>query len=457
MDRYKQRRGILDDVPAFNPVPSYLGALADAVRGESVGGQLNAINAQQTQDAYRRHGLMQQEEQRQMAAQQQAAQAAESRRRFELTHGLAKQRLNMAINQGPRVMNVGGTLVRVGADGKPEVLYQPSADPLDRQIKQERLRKLQRGDPLADMKTRLLGQLLGGDGQPQAQPQGGVQLQSDEVTATDPRLIQTQTAEGQPQEQPQQLTSPLSSLSQEERQGMALNMVTPGLGNALIAKGQEDRKSAQYGQPAKNNVETKILNAEEHYSRLKEINTQFDPQFLSFAGRAKGAWFKLKDKLNMGQLNPEEATYLQRFSQFRQSSARNINLYIKEITGAQMSNQEADRIRMGEADFGEGLFDGDSPVEFKAKLDNSLRYIQLSRMRYHYLRSGGFNGTMMSAEDIGKAMKSNRVPISLPQMRNIYNQRHKQNLQMLKRQNPRASQQSLDQQAIAQTNRDLGI
>ena len=90
MDRYKQRRGILDDVPSFNPVPSYLGALADAVRGESVGGQLNAINAQQTQDAYRRHGLLQQEKQRQMAAQQQAAQAAELRRRFDLTHGLQK-------------------------------------------------------------------------------------------------------------------------------------------------------------------------------------------------------------------------------------------------------------------------------------------------------------------------------------------------------------------------------
>lgn len=456
MDRYKQRRGILDDVPAFNPMPSYLGALADAIRGQNVGNQLNAINTQVAQDGYRRHNLLQEEQQRQMAQQQQAAQAAESRRRFELQHGLAKRRLDMASNQGPRVMNVGGTLVRVGADGKPEVLYQPSGDPLDRQIKQERLRKLQRGDPLADMKTRILGQILGGEQQPAQQ--GGVQLQSDEVTATDPRLIQAQTAEGQSQQQP---ASPLSNLSPEERQGMALNLISPGLGNALISKGQDERKSEQFNAPAQNNIETKILNAEEHYSRLKDIKSQFDPQFLTFSGVAKGAWLKFRDKLSTGQLNPEEATYLQKFSQFRQSSARNINAYIKEITGAQMSEAEAARIRLGEADAGEGFFDGDSPSQFKAKLDNSLRLIQLSRMRYHYLRSGGFNGTMMSPEDIARIMSDKtgrlKVPITLPQMRQIYNRRHGENMRILKQQNPRASQQSLDQQAIMQTNREFGI
>lgn len=112
MDR-KRRSGILGNMPAFNPVPSYLGAFADAMQGANVGAQLNSLGAQQNQDNYRRFELEQQQAQQQAAMQQrqaaaaraaqmQAAQAEESRRRFNLTHGLAKRRLDMASNQGPK-------------------------------------------------------------------------------------------------------------------------------------------------------------------------------------------------------------------------------------------------------------------------------------------------------------------------------------------------------------------
>lgn len=372
------------------------------------------------------------------------------------TRHMQNQRLKLAqqaASQG-RVMNVGGRLLRVAPDGKHEVLYTPPQNTIDNQIKQAQLKKLQTPDPLKDIKARVLQQLLGpGQQQAPAQAEPRVQLQSGEITTTDPNLIQAQTAEQAPAA-PQQPNA-LSNLTPEQRQAMALDLVSPGLGNSI----RQGQKSEQLGKPAQNQLETKILNAEEHYSRIKDIGRQFDPEFLTFGGVAKGAWYRFRDKLNIGQLSlsPQQTEYLQRFSTFRQSSARNINLYIKEITGAQMSEKEADRIKLGEADAGTGFLDGDSPSQYKSKLENSMRLIRLSRMRYHYLRSGGFRGTVMSPEDIAKAMDSGRPPISLPQMRNIYNKRHSENLKRLRQQNPGASRQELDTQAIIQTDKELGI
>lgn len=450
MDQRKPRSGILDDVPAFNPIPSYLGAFADAMRGENVGSQLNQINAQQMQDSFRRYQLSRQAQQEQAAAAQAAAQAAESRRRFELQHGLAKRRLDMASNQGPRVMNVGGTLVRVGADGKPEVLYQPSGDPLDRQIKQERLRKLQRGDPLADMKTRILGQILGGEQQPAQQ--GGVQLQSDEVTATDPRLIQAQTAEGQAQQQP---ASPLDNLTPEQRQGMALNLVSPGLGKALL----ESSRQSNYEKPAINRLETGIVNSEEGYARLQNIARNFKPEFLTVQGNIKGSWLNFLDKIRSGSqpLDQTQQKYLEEYSTFKQDAWDNANRYIKEITGAQMSEAEAARLLRALPNPGTGILDGDGPTAFKSKLDNAVQSLTLARMRYHFLRSGGWNQSMMSAEDIAKMMQGGQPPITLPQMRGIYNRRVQKLEQSFLQQNPRSSRQDIRAQAIAQARQEFGI
>lgn len=369
----------------------------------------------------------------------------------------ARQR---AAQKGPgRVMNVGGTLVRIGEDGQPQVLYKPEESSLDNDLKRERLKQLRQGkqmSPLDNLKAQLLKQLMGGQQAP-PQPQPGadpnLRLQSNQVEpGADPNLIRTQTAAP---EAPPAEGGMLQGLTPEQKRGMALNMISPGLGTPLLNQG----KSEQFGKPAVNDLEKKLLNAEEHYARVKDIAGQFNPEFLTFGGVAKGAWLKFRDKLNVGQLalNPQETQYLQQYSTFRQSSARNINLYIKEITGAQMSEKEADRITLGEANAGQGWFDGDSPTQYKAKLDNSLRLIRLSRMRYHYLRSGGFRGTAMAPEDIAKAMKSGRPPLSLPQMRSIYNKRHNQVLKSLRQQNPRASKQELDAQAIAQTNREFGI
>jgi hypothetical protein len=355
---------------------------------------------------------------------------------------MRNERLKLAQQQASqgRVMNVGGNLVRVGPNGRPEVLYSPPKNDIDQRIKEAQLKKLQQGDPLKDIKARVLQQLLGpGQQQAPAQAEPRVQLQSGEVTTTDPNLIQAQTAEQAPAA-PQQ-SDALANLTPEQRKAMALNLVSPGLGNPIL----QAQKGEQFQKPAINKIETRMLDSEEGYSRLQSIQKQFRPEYQRFTGKGKAAWFALKDKF--GVLPPEERQYLHDFSQYRQSAAQNLNLYIKEITGAQMSEPEAKRLSKGVPVAGNGIFDGDSPTEFQAKMKQSMLDLALVRMRTHYLRSGGWRGTVMSAEDIARAAKSGNLPITLPQMRSIFNGRVKQ----LQKSGMQRSQ------AIGQAKQEFGI
>jgi hypothetical protein len=201
---------------------------------------------------------------------------------------------------------------------------------------------------------------------------------------------------------------------------MALDLVSPGLGNSI----RQAQKGEQFQKPANNKIETKIVDSEEGYARLQTIRDQFKREYQTFVGQGRGAWLELKDRF--GQLAPDEERYLREFSQFRQSTAQNLNLYIKEITGAQMSEAEAKRLSQGVPVAGNGIFDGDSPTRFQAKMNQTLRDLAFARMRYHYMRSGGWNGTQMSPEDIARALRGNNAPIALPKMRSIFNSRVKQ-------------------------------
>ncbi len=141
----------------------------------------------------------------------------------------------------------------------------------------------------------------------------------------------------------------------------------------------------------KKGLEERVVNAQEGIARLQEIAQSYQPGFQQINTRVKNAWTGLKDKLEgspledwVGKATPEEKQKLEEFSEFKRDALSNINLYIKEITGAQMSEREANRIRKAMPDPGEGLFDGDSPSEFEAKWSRTMRSLKLANARYIY-------------------------------------------------------------------------
>lgn len=130
-------------------------------------------------------------------------------------------------------------------------------------------------------------------------------------------------------------------------------------------------------------VEDKILAAQASIGRLNRLERKFDKSFINIPGRLKATGIKIKDMLNM-DLSPDEQKWFNDFNSFQSDAFENINLYIKEITGAQMSELEANRIRKTLPD-PENL----SPETFKSKLNAVLERAKEAAARYKWVKENG--------------------------------------------------------------------
>ena len=135
-------------------------------------------------------------------------------------------------------------------------------------------------------------------------------------------------------------------------------------------------------------VEKKLIAVNEGLARIGSIGKSWKPEFNEIPTRLGVAWSSIKSKMGVN-IPPEEKVRLEEFSAYKQDAIENINLYIKEITGAQMSNAEAGRLRKAQPDPGDGIFGGDDPVTFRSKLVNQNKKLHMIGARYSYYLSKG--------------------------------------------------------------------
>jgi len=145
---------------------------------------------------------------------------------------------------------------------------------------------------------------------------------------------------------------------------------------------------------AKSKIQTGMISGSDALQRLDSIERMFKPEFQQLETRWSAMWSAGKEKLGY-DLTPQEIERLEEYSEYRRRAINNLNLYIKEITGAQMSEKEADRLTKGMPDPGTGLIDGDSPTQFKAKLRGIVSEIRAALARYSYIMKHG-----LKVEDI---------------------------------------------------------
>jgi len=204
--------------------------------------------------------------------------------------------------------------------------------------------------------------------------------------------------------------------------------------------------------PTINKLEESIKNTTEGIDRLDAIGQQFSPRFLTTPNRALMAVYNQADKWNI-PLDSDSQKELAESSQFLQDSINNINLYIKYITGAQMSYQEADRLRLAAPDPGEGVFGKDGPTKFKAKLDNAVKGAKLARMRAVYIRQKG-----MSVKEVRDGDRDDvAFPISLSQMQSIYDDRGEALERQMKKDNPAMEMSDIVSRVRAQLKEEFGM
>lgn len=231
------------------------------------------------------------------------------------------------------------------------------------------------------------------------------------------------------------VTSPLAKLI-AERDALPQGDSRRKAYDAAIAKagnpGVNVTTNLTLGKEGQNKVDTGLLDTTQGLMRLSAIEGQYRPEFQQFSGKLSAGWSSLKDKAGV-TLAPEDKQFLTDFSSYKRNAINSMNEYIKSITGAAMSEPEAQRILRGMPNPGQGMFDGDSPTEFKAKLDDAMKQTRLVLARYEYIKRNG----------IGLSDARGNAVIPLERMPEIMNQRGRVLEQQFKAANQNATQQQI--------------
>lgn len=130
-------------------------------------------------------------------------------------------------------------------------------------------------------------------------------------------------------------------------------------------------------------AQRRVMVNSEAMDRIRDIQGTYEDRFLTWPTQLEAKYYSIKEKAGFG-LDPEEEKLLGDYDEFRDSTLENLNLYIKDITGAQMSEKEADRIEKAVANLKE------SPTEFKRGIRRIMKTLRRRDRMYRYMLNHGF-------------------------------------------------------------------
>ena len=160
------------------------------------------------------------------------------------------------------------------------------------------------------------------------------------------------------------------------------------------------------GKEGSNVVDKELLGIGRSRVGLQRTLSQLDPEYLTVPFQAKMSFAAGKERIGV-PLNEEDRTKLANYSQFKQTSMRDLNQYINDITGAAIgSGEEAARIRAGIPDP-----EKDSPTQFQAKLQNTIALGKQFEARLGYVKKNGLKLTDVSVESIPAKMRAREAEI----------------------------------------------
>jgi len=163
--------------------------------------------------------------------------------------------------------------------------------------------------------------------------------------------------------------------------------------------------------PTVTNLQEQLLQSSARLSSYNKIESGFKPEYFQPSFRAGQNWNAIKEKAG-ANLNEQERNDLAKFSQFKQNAAQELNAAIKAQTGATVTESEAPRIIAGLPNPGTGLFDGDSPTEFKAKLDNTIKQLRFAEARNVYALRNGLSLKNIPLDSVPKLMNDRAAELA---------------------------------------------
>ena len=172
--------------------------------------------------------------------------------------------------------------------------------------------------------------------------------------------------------------------------GQNISFTTDTDGSTTLQIGGSGSGSDNMEKKTKGTLEQNILNSSYNFEAFRSIKELYKPEFSQIDTKLKIKWAKFKEaggewsKALGLTISDEEKQLIEDYSAWEQKSWEATNAYIKSITGAQMSEAEAERILKGFAD--PRKF---SPTEYQTKLNGILETAKKATIRYNIiLRSG---------------------------------------------------------------------
>jgi hypothetical protein len=334
--------------------------------------------------------------------------------------------------------------------------------PLNLGLKQAQINQANQKDEMGGLIT---GMVRGAIAPPAAAPPPGqpmLQQQSMEgAPQGDPNLVRVQAPPGQPPQQPPPQAAPgVGSMfdgktPQEKRrigEALLLDPRTKALGEQLMK--DTDKDLTQLGKPAINDVDEKIVAGLDQLARLEAMNQTFEDKYQTIGTRIGMAGAGWMAKIDPSRVDPKTAQDLAAFAKDRRRGIENLNLTIKDITGAAMSNPEAARIMQQVPNPGTGIFDGDDPITYRAKMKDATDQTRLAVARRAWLKK---NNPELLARLSANKMEGVEAVMPLDRMRDTMNQRKNEIYQGLKQRNPNATREQLLPYVGQMLNQEFGI
>lgn len=146
-------------------------------------------------------------------------------------------------------------------------------------------------------------------------------------------------------------------------------------------------------------LQKKIVDSQGTLDRLSVIQSQYDPNYSTYSNQLK-MWGSAKYEKLGGTLEPKNKAMLDRYTSWRALAFDHLNQYIKDISGAAVSVEEAKRLMKAQPNP-----QTDSPTQFKSKLDAQMLAMRMIKARAQYMVKN--NISLKEAEGIMPVISTN--------------------------------------------------
>ncbi len=194
-----------------------------------------------------------------------------------------------------------------------------------------------------------------------------------------------------------------------ETTGLSLRMDKEG--NLELVQGPGVKGGAgTFGKTSANAAEKKLFDTTEGLSRLAAIDKMWTPEY-----QTVGTKFSMWGTASLEKLgikpSAEDKKALEGYSKFRRRAYEHMNQYLNEISGAAITEQEAKRLQKALPNPGEGIFEGDSPTEFQAKMKDAMQSSRWAIARYNYAQNKGLGWKSISLENMPEIVNERAAQI----------------------------------------------